>query len=590
MRQADRHATGPSTLSPLLGGTLALVALAAVAGEAAAQGGAAIEHWRHRPPVDPLALVLELADGRTPWPPAGTPILIAAAGACALIVVGVVLARVRQSTTGVDRAARLLGTGRSVHPISRGNAQATAKRFGVEQPGLPIARAVAGGQTLYATWEDMQCDIWGPRKGKSSSRAIPTLLAAPGAAFATSNKPDLYAATRLVREQHARVWNFDPEQLAAGEPEWWWNPLTYVTSDRRALELTDAFVGAYRDPEARPDPFFDPAGQELVSHLLRAAALAGRPITQAFLWSTRPNDDEPARILEEYGLPLAAASVLDHVHAPFEQRGGVYGTARQILSFLRDPDIARWVTRDGPADRRPQLNLATFVISSDTLYLHSKEGQGSSAGLVTAMAMALCDAGEQLAQRSPGGRLATPLVGVLDEAANICRWRALPDLYSHYGSRGIPLLTLLQSWSQGAQVWGPTGMRKLWGASNVRVYGGGAAEEEFLSDLEKLIGEYNRLVASPSAVRAPGGGSTSTSWQLTPTPILTVADLAALPRDRIIVMPSGAPPVLAEPVYWWNTRQAERIQESIATYDPPQVLARRHTPQPAQETQWTTPT
>jgi TraM recognition site of TraD and TraG len=119
-------------------------------------------------------------------------------------------------------------------------------------------------------------------------------------------------------------------------------------------------------------------------------------------------------------------------------------------------------------------------------------------------------------------------------------------------------------------------MRKLWGASNVRVYGGGSAEEEFLSDLEKLIGEYNRLVASPSSQRAPGGGSTSTSWQLTPTPILTVADLAALPRDRIIVMPSGAPPVLAEPTYWWNTRQVAEIRQSIATYDPPAVIARRH--------------
>ncbi len=284
-----------------------------------------------------------------------------------------------------------------------------------------------------------------------------------------------------------------------------------------------------------------------------------------------------------------AASVLDHVHAPFEQRGGVFGTARQILSFLRDPDIASWVTSAGTADRRRQLNLAAFVRSRETLYLHSKEGQGSSAGLVTALAMALCDAAEQLAKRSPGGRLAVPLVGVLDEAANICRWRQLPDLYSHYGSRGIPLLTLLQSWSQGAQVWGQTGMRKLWGASNVRVYGGGAAEEEFLSDLEKLIGEYNRLVASPSRQRAPGGGSTSTSWQLTPTPILTVADLAALPRDRIIVMPSGAPPVLAERVYWWNTRQAAEIRESIATHDPPAVLARRHTPQPVQESSWTRP-
>ena len=53
-------------------------------------------------------------------------------------------------------------------------------------------------------------------------------------------------------------------------------------------------------------------------------------------------------------------------------------------------------------------------------------------------------------------------------------------------------------------MWGQTGMRKLWGASNVRVYGGGSAEQEFLSDLEKLIGEYNRLVASPSSQRTPG--------------------------------------------------------------------------------------
>jgi len=586
--QADRHATGPQQLSPLLLGTLALLAIAGVGGEAPAQLGAAIDHFRHRPPVDPLALALDLADGRSRWPPAGTPILVGLLSVCVLAGAAIVALRGRRPGTSADRAARLLGTGRSTHPVSLGNARATAQRFGVEQAGLPIATAVADGQTLYATWEDMQCDIWGPRKGKSSSRAIPTVLAAPGAAFATSNKPDLYAATRGVREQHGRVWNFDPEQIAAGQPEWWWNPLSYVTSDRRALELTDAFVGAYRDPDARPDPFFDPAGQELVSHLLRAAAVADRPITQAFLWSTRPNDDEPARILTEHGLELAAASVLDHVHAPFEQRGGVYGTARQILSFLRDPDINQWVTQAGPADRRPQLDLHAFVQSLDTLYLHSKEGRGSSAGLVTALAMALCDAGEQLARRSPGGRLPVPLVGVLDEAANICRWSALPDLYSHYGSRGIPLLTLLQSWSQGAQVWGQTGMRKLWGASNVRVYGGGAAEEEFLSDLEKLIGDYNRMVASPSAVRAPGGGSTSTSWQLTPTPILTVADLAALPRDRIIVMPSGAPPVLAKPTYWWNSSNAGQVEASTAAYDPAQILDRRNAPQPVQEAPWTT--
>ena len=56
--------------------------------------------------------------------------------------------------------------------------------------------------------------------------------------------------------------------------------------------------------------------------------------------------------------------MLDQVHSPFEQRGGVFGTARQILSFLRDPDIARWVTPGAGADRRPQLDLDAFIQSA----------------------------------------------------------------------------------------------------------------------------------------------------------------------------------------------------------------------------------
>ncbi len=111
-------------------------------------------------------------------------------------------------------------------------------------------------------------------------------------------------------------------------------------------------------------------------------------------------------------------------------------------------------------------------------------------------------------------------------------------------------------------------MRKLWGSANIRVYGGGAAEQEFLSHLEHLIGEYNRLVASPSHQRAATGTSSSTSWQLTPTPILTVAELAALPRDRAIVLPSGAPAILAQPMPWWKTQSAAAIRTSIERYDP----------------------
>jgi type IV secretory pathway TraG/TraD family ATPase VirD4 len=572
VRHEHRHSTGPPPYSPLGYLSFALVAAALIAIEIAVHAGAALDGWRRQPTWNPLVLVIDLARERVRWPAAGTPALIAmivvlviAGGLIAVFVWGG-----RKPPHHPDRAARLLARGAQLHPVTERSARKTAERFGIEQPGLPVGYAVAGGKLVYASWEDVQTDIAGPRRLKTSARAIPTILSAPGACFATSNKPDLYAATRLLRERKGTVWTLDPEQLVGEPASWWWNPLSYVTSDRKAAELAGAFVDSYRHPDAKPDPFFDPKGESLVEAFLRAAALDGRPLTDCYDWANRPHDETPARILERHGLRLMAASVMGEVDAPVEQRGGIYGTAERILKFLRDPEIAAWCCPIGPEDRRPQLDLDRLVREgTDTLYLLSKEGRGSQAGLITALAMALCDAAETYARSCPDGRLPVPLVGVLDEAANICRWAQLPGLYTHYGSRGIPLLTLLQGWSQGAEVWGAAGMAKLWSAANVKVFGGGVDEEPFLAQLEKLIGDYNRLTTSPTVQHGGAGpGSRSTSWQLTPTAILSTADLRALPRDRAIAFASGIPPVLIRPLYWWQTSWADGVRASIGRYDP----------------------
>ena len=118
------------------------------------------------------------------------------------------------------------------------------------------------------------------------------------------------------------------------------------------------------------------------------------------------------------------------------------------------------------------------------------------------------EAAEKYATSQPGGRLATPLLGILDEAANVCRWKALPDQYSHYGSRGIILMTILQSWSQGVEVWSLEGMRKLWSASNVKIYGGGTSEVGYLPDggghraMDRVAGKKNKT--GTAANRRPG--------------------------------------------------------------------------------------
>lgn len=518
-------------------------------------------------PVSPFDVFFGLIRGRVPWPPAGTAILVGIGGLLVLLVVlaGVARRRLNRSRTRVDRAATFMGRGRDVEALSRKNALATASRLGVAQsPGVPIGRTVAAGQPLFGSWEDMHLDIWGPRTGKTTSRAVPAILDAPGAVLVTSNKRDVVDATRDVRAGRGPVWVFDPQGIALEEPTWWWNPLSYVTDEVKAAKLAEHFAAGSRDPGARTDAYFDPAGQDLLAGLLLAAALDSRPITDVYTWLTRPTDETAADILRGHGFTLTSDQVAGVVAAPDKQRGGIFGTAQQMASCLTNRAVSRWVTPQGAIDTRTQLSPAEFVRDGGTLYSLSKEGKGTAGPLVTALTVAVVEAAEEQAARSTGGRLAVPLVGVLDEAANVCRWRELPNLYSHYGSRGIVLMTILQSWSQGTEVWGEAGMKKLWSASNVKVYGGGVSEAAFLEDLSRMIGDYDRQGSSVSY----GRGHRTVSKQLHRERILDVADLAAMPKGRAVVLSSGSRPTLIRTQPWMTGPHAEGVRASIAAHDP----------------------
>jgi type IV secretory pathway TraG/TraD family ATPase VirD4 len=519
-------------------------------------------------PSDPFGLVFGLFTGKVQWPAAGMWIIVAVlvVVVALAVLIAVAIARSRKRSSRVDRAAAYMGRGRDVVDLSRKSAQEKAQRLGVDQaPGVPIGRTVTGAQPLYGSWEDMHIDIWGPRTGKTTSRAVPAILDAPGSVLVTSNKRDVVDATRDVRTAAGPVWVFDPQAIALEEPTWWWNPLSYVVDEVRAAKLAEHFAAGSRDPGAKTDAYFDPAGQDLLAGLLLAAALDHRPITDVYTWLTRPTDETAVGILRRHDFRLTADQVAGVVSAPEKQRGGVYGTAQQMASCLTNRQVARWVTPQGAADPRPQFRPEDFVrANGGTLYSLSKEGRGTAGPLVTALTVAVVEAAEELAARSTGGRLTTPLLGVLDEAANVCRWRDLPNLYSHYGSRGIVLMTILQSWSQGVEVWGESGMKKLWSASNVKVYGGGVSEAAFLEDLSRIIGDYDRLSSSTSS----GRGHRTVSQQLHRERILDVADLAALPKGRAVVLAAGSRPTLIRTQPWMTGPHATAIRASIAAHDP----------------------
>lgn len=543
---------------------------------------------RPAPPSNPAELAATIAKGTTPWTSSATHVAIALGVVLVIlfILVLVVIARSGRKTLRPDRAARHMAAGRDVAHMNARGSRAKATRLGAvaDSPGVPLGKTVRGRSSLFSSWEDMIVVVAGPRTMKTTAYAIPALLSAPGAALATSNKRDVVDATRDVRSRFGQAWVFDPQRVANEPATWWWNPLTYIAAhdpatdrarrdahtgyvladESRAEKLAGQFVASSRPVGARTDAYFDTESENLIGLMLLAAACGEEPVTRVYTWLTRPTDDTPTDLLRDNGFVLQEQSLFALAHLPDKQREGVYGTARSLMGFLRNRAMVSWITPPPPSTQLRQFHPADFARSRDTLYPLSREGEGSAGPLVAALTVAVIDALEELATASPGGRLTVPFLAVLDEAANICRFRHLDSYYSHFGSRGIIIETILQNWAQGEEVWGVKGMEKLWSAANVKIYGGGVDDDKFLRRISDLIGPYEQIVTSESS----GRGTRQRSRSVQEKTILTVAELRELPSGRAICFASGTPAVLIEPQPWFLGKDAAVLEASRKAHSP----------------------
>lgn len=525
-------------------------------------------------PWNPFVLALNASSNKIQWPTSTVVLALAFIVFLLVVIISTVLVIVsrKKGKRGDDADRRGI---RDFKVLGRKQVASKSARLGVDSPGLPLGYTLKGTE-LMTGWEEVMIDIWGPRTGKTTTRAIPLICSAPGATVITSNKPDvLYpplanpneSATlrEAIKElRGGQVWVFDPQQIAVEPQTWWWDPLSFVKNAVDAVMLAEIFVDAGRDPNASKSAFFDDASIKLLAAMILAAAKYPQamvkrgqspsrvPITKIYDWLSNETDDEPVMILKDAGENTMATSLRGVIDLVPETRSGVYGGAANMASFIINADAMKWVTPGSGYEFHPE----EFVKSKDTLYLFSQEGPGSAAPIMTALTIAVTQAAIEEANRL-GGRLPTPMTVILDEAANVCRWRRLPDMYSFYGSKGIVVDTILQSWSQGVAAWGNEGMRKLWSAANVRVYGGGVGEKDFLSDLSEIIGDY--YVDSTQISHGTGNRSVSTTVEGTQRKIATIADLASLPSGRAWVFAHGARPTLMAPTPWWEGPHARVI-------------------------------
>jgi type IV secretory pathway TraG/TraD family ATPase VirD4 len=494
---------------------------------------------------DPFQTALE----QVQWPWWGIPLIIAVV---VLAIAGGVFFLIQShGSNPMDRMQRHLRAGNQLAPLLYPARSKEARRLhpnAVElRPGQRIGTLVGTRSAwVWQGWREVATYIFGTGRGKTSALVIRHILEAPGAAVMTTNKVDGVREVLAGRKRAGKQWLYDPTQVYRHDarPDFVYDPLDDVRDLVDAQELAAIFEASTKDADSKKDAQFDSQGLDLFAYALLAAKLERLTLRQVYEWIVNQEHEEMAGVMGRYGQIGPKLALEGMQNQPDKTRGSVYATAQRMASAIANDNLLAWAAT--PGVRR--FNPEAFVRSHDTAVLISRNGPGSGGAFVASLVRSIARAGERAAS-ADGGRITTPVVFELDEAANVVRWPELPDLVSFYGSLGLILGVYFQGWSQMVRVFGQAGAEQLWTTSPIRVYGGGEdTQSPFLKRFSEGIGNYDEWTTSTSYGR---GGSTK-SRTSKPKPILPVGDLANLPTWRAVLTSTAAKPILIQTRPWFT--------------------------------------
>lgn len=543
----------------LLGGAVTL----SVSTWAGAAAGAALTGDDVAPFPTSLVAAFQMAtDWPAAWPHSQTASLVGATVADLAVVVFLVWGL--RWTFRWFRNPSSLATLHQMRELTPKRAAATATRLRASlkdakpskvaprDRGVLLGDHLPSGVELRGSDEDTYVAIMAPRAGKSTSLAIPVAEEAPGALLMTSNKADVYAATLASRAKVGRTWVLDTQGVAQAERHMWWDMIAQAETLEGAERLASHFVNQITSEQA--DPFWSQAAGDLLVGLFRAAYHDGGTVRDVMAWLADPKEKAPLRILYQHE-PVLAEQVDSSINIAEETQSGIYQNARTAVSALRDEKVLAWVTPDD----RPRFDPEQFALSTDTLYLLSKKG-GPASAVVAALADAVFTAAAEAGERH-GGRLPEPMRAVLDEAANICRIKDLPDLYSHLGSRGITPFVILQSYRQGVAAWGEIGMDAMWSAATKKIIGVGMDDAKFAQDVSTLTGAH--YVERGSHSKSKDGGSRS--WSEQREQVLDPAEIRAMRKGTALLLSTGMPVAQIRLRPWYAEKAMAHIGPQVKT-------------------------
>ncbi|MGO1664890.1 MAG: type IV secretory system conjugative DNA transfer family protein [Micrococcaceae bacterium] len=477
----------------------------------------------------------------------------------------------------IVHATKHMATKRQISSMSRKAVTESAARTNPDlpdsvEPGQLIGRELGTGKEVWLDYETLTVDMWAARYGKTTGRVLPQFLSAPGGVVGTGNKPDLVEDSIAARSAVGDCLVCDPQRIWMAKdqaPDFTVDLLDFIRRrpadewDSASVDLAVLFannagvdIGSGGQGEE-----WRTSGAQLLSCFLLAATLTGRQVTEILDWVYDESDREVIDILRDHGFPSIAMQAKGTYDLTEKTRSGIFFSIQYMVAPLAKKSMQRWVTPQ-PGVRR--FNPTDFIADheagkSPTLYLLSDpRSAGSASLLVLALVVWITEEAEDASRRN-GGRLRIPLVMPLDEAANVVKWGQLAEVYSHFGSKGILISSIFQSFRQPKRIYGEDNAHDMMTNATL-IIGGGIKDKAFLEEAVSFVGEYQHQQFSVSTDSSSFNTSTSASER--DRAILTAADLRGLDAHLMLVIPQKSAPMIVEAVPFWERPLREQMRNA----------------------------
>lgn len=411
------------------------------------------------------------------------------------------------------------------------------------------------GKPLYLEMQSHALVVAGTRSGKTAGLCIPALLTFPGVVIATSVKNDLVQNTLVRRRQMGEVFIFDPVG-AMGLPEEeiaGWTPLDTAREWRGAQRTADALIEvamSKKDGGGGNMEFFKRMSQQTLPVLLYAAAVMDEDMRRVVRWLYRINDNqthaEIDAILRWKDNVKALDAWVGFVTKEPKLRGDIAATMASALVSYEDEKVQQNALK---CDITPQR---LFNGQPNTLYVVAPMAEQARLEpiFVALMQSLLLWISEQ---PKP---LDTPLLAVLDEAANIAALPLLPELLSTIGGQNTSIITSWQDFSQIKARYGEQ-RNTILNNSRAKMVLPGVADPETIQYFSQVTGETIEEQVSVSGSR----DSRSLSIGESRRSLLTPASIREQKVGEAILVYGHLPPAKIKLRMWFKDAKLKRLAE-----------------------------